>query len=71
MRRMLIVLAVCFVPAVVSGCAFMPMGAMEKSYKSLQEKMAAPTEIEYSNWNILGMVGGAKIRVESEQEDDD
>jgi len=71
MRRMVSVLAVCLVVTVASGCAFMSSAAMEKSFKELQAQMGAPTEIEYSNWNILGMIGGAKISVESEQADDD
>ncbi len=70
MRRMLVAMVACVVLAAVLGCAYFPMGPMAKSYKDLQEKMGKPTEIEYSNWNIFGMIGGGKIRVEAEEEGD-
>jgi len=67
MRRMVFALMACVVLVVVSGCAYIPMGALEKSYKMQSEKIAQPTEVEFSNWNILGLIGGSKIRVEAEQ----
>ena len=70
MRRMLVALMACVVLAAVSGCAYFPMGVMEKSYKAQSEKIAKPTEVEFSSWNILGLIGGSKVRVEAEEQGD-
>ncbi|MHC4591686.1 MAG: hypothetical protein ACYS8L_03205 [Planctomycetota bacterium] len=71
MRSTLIAVVACLLLVLASGCAYVGWEPMDRSYNSLQAKMGAPTEIEYSRWNILGLVGGAKISVESEAENDD
>ncbi|MHC4592867.1 MAG: hypothetical protein ACYS8L_09265 [Planctomycetota bacterium] len=71
MRSTLIAVVAGLLLVLTSGCAYVGWESMDESYESLQAKMGEPTEIEYSRWNILGLVGGAKISVESEVEGDD
>lgn len=71
MRSTLIALLGGLLLVLTSGCAYVGWEPMDESYEALQAKMGEPTEIEYSKWNILGLVGGAKISVEHEAENDD
>jgi hypothetical protein len=70
MRGMLLALMACVVLAAVWGCAYYPANG-PKLYQAQSEKITKPTEVEFSSWNIFGMIGGSKIRVEAEEQGDD